>query len=498
MHIRTLSFAGLLAAACGLSAAAGADSGRPDDHRGERLVLGVNDSGLLGTFKVDGPLDKRNEFFKSLGSNGRSCATCHDAAQAMSFTPGHAQRLFERTRGADPLFAPVDGANCDDVSRSSRRGHSLILQRGLIRVANAVPANAEYSISVVKDPYGCALRLDPNSGLLTASVYRRPLPSANLSFLSAVMFDGRETLAPLNDAATLEANLRRNLLHQALDATLGHAQAAAPPSDAQLAAIVDFELGVYSGQMWDRAAGDLNGGGAQGGPLPLSRQLYYPGINDSLGGEPNGIPFTPASMALFGAWEQSRNRRGEGGRAVALADIAAGERLFNSLPMTISNVRGLNDNPALNKPTSFVGNCASCHDAPNVGHHSLPLPLDIGTSHVADAGLEIDPVVAAAVGQLSNPDLPVFLIDGCPNPFNPGQAESFYTTDPGRALITGKCADFNRLKGPILRGLAGRAPYFHNGAAANLMELVNFYDKRFSVGMTAEQKRQLVAFLNSL
>jgi cytochrome c peroxidase len=31
-------------------------------------------------------------------------------------------------------------------------------------------------------------------------------------------------------------------------------------------------------------------------------------------------------------------------------------------------------------------------------------------------------------------------------------------TDPGRALITGKWEDIGKFKGPILRGLAGRAP----------------------------------------
>jgi hypothetical protein len=73
--------------------------------------------------------------------------------------------------------------------------------------------------------------------------------------------------------------------------------------------------------------------------------------------------------------------------------------------MVISNVRGLNDNAALKSPTSFVGNCATCHDTPNIGNHSLPLPLDIGTGHLADANFESDPLISAAVGQLSMPGL---------------------------------------------------------------------------------------------
>jgi cytochrome c peroxidase len=54
------------------------------------------------------------------------------------------------------------------------------------------------------------------------------------------------------------------------------------------------------------------------------------------------------------------------------------------------------------------------------------------------------------------------------------------------------------VKGPILRGLAARAPYFHNGSAATLLDVVDFYDQRFGIGFTAQQKNDLVNFLNSL
>ena len=71
-------------------------------------------------------------------------------------------------------------------------------------------------------------------------------------------------------------------------------------------------------------------------------------------------------------------------------------------------------------------------------------------------------------------------------------------TDPGRALITGKWKDVGRFKGPVLRGLAGRAPYFHNGSAATLADTVNFYDQRFELHLTPQQKSDLVAFLRAL
>jgi cytochrome c peroxidase len=81
---------------------------------------------------------------------------------------------------------------------------------------------------------------------------------------------------------------------------------------------------------------------------------------------------------------------------------------------------------------------------------------------------------------------------------NKTTGETKTVTDPGRALITGRWQDVGRFKGPILRGVAGRAPYFHNGSAATLMDVVNFYDKRFNLALTEAQKSDLVAFLKTL
>jgi cytochrome c peroxidase len=46
--------------------------------------------------------------------------------------------------------------------------------------------------------------------------------------------------------------------------------------------------------------------------------------------------------------------------------------------------------------------------------------------------------------------------------------------------------------------LAARAPYFHNGSAARLEDVVNFYDLRFGIGLTNQQKEDLVNFLKTL
>ena len=61
------------------------------------------------------------------------------------------------------------------------------------------------------------------------------------------------------------------------------------------------------------------------------------------------------------------------------------------------------------------------------------------------------------------------------------------TTDPGRALISGLWKDVGRLKGPTLRGLPSRAPYFHNGSASSLSDVIDFYNTRFNIGFTAQE-----------
>jgi hypothetical protein len=468
----------------------------------------LDPTGLVSTYNTGGPIVENTVFFQSLGTNGRSCATCHIAGNGMGLSTQNIQQRFVMTRGRDPLFAAFDGANCPNTSSNEPATHSLLLKNGLIRIPIQLPATTQFTIRAAVDPYGCAVVTDPISGLQTVSVYRRPLPTTNLTFLSTIMFDGRETIAPLNNKQTFTANLVSDLMHQSIDATTGHAQATVPPTIDQQTAIVNFELGLFSAQLADGRAGMLTEDGALGGARKLSSANYYPGINDTLGADPTGAAFNPTGMTLFSSWENLKTANERNWAPVAARqDIAAGETLFNSRALTITNVRGLNDNPALAAAlgttvpiASFPGTCTTCHDTPNVGNHSLPLPLDIGTGH--DAAQESDTQIANGLAQLSFPRVPVYEIAGCPNPFavvgQPSEPYVIYTTDPGKGLVTGLCSDVNRIKGPVLRGLAARAPYFHNGAARDLSEVLNFYNQRFQMNLTDKEKKQLIAFLNSL
>src|SRR3984893_16618557 len=239
-------------------------------------------TGAVATFNTGGDINESNAFFQSLGTNGRSCSTCHQADQAFSISAKGVREVYERTHGEDPLFAAVDGANCPTNTSRSREAHSLLLERGLIRIGINMPVNPQFTIAVAHDPYGCALTNDPKTGLPVVSVYRRPLPTSNLRYLSAVMFDGRETLMALNNAKTVQNNMNFDLTDQATSAVLTHAQGVAPTA-AQLSEIVQFELGLSTAQIHDDGAGSLQTHGAGGGPAALSALSYYPGSNDALG-----------------------------------------------------------------------------------------------------------------------------------------------------------------------------------------------------------------------
>jgi cytochrome c peroxidase len=398
-------------------------------------------SGTLKTFSQS-TIDVSSPFFTKLGTNDRTCATCHDAGDGWSITPPHLQTRFQSTQGTDPVFRTIDGANCPsaDVSTVNARtaAYSLLLNKGLIRMTLPVPTNADFSIISVSDPYQC-----PETTASAPALYRRPLPSTNLKFLNGIMWDGREPDLP----------------SQALAAVKLHTQPASMPTDALLQQIVSLETSLFTAQLDDTLAGDLSSQAANGGPVFLSTQPFSLGIN-------SGSGFDPNVFNLYSNWISAT-----GTSAAAQQSIARGEMLFNSFPMRISGVPGFND---VQGQTVVNGTCSTCHNAPNVGSGSDPslAMMNIGTTSPST-------------------DLPSYVVlcnDGT----------QLATTDLGRALVTGKCADIGKFKVPGMRGLAARAPYFHNGSSATLMDVVNFYDQRFNMMFTDDEKADLVAFMDAL
>jgi len=451
----------VVAATAVLIATARASSTMPE-HAGQQLF--PNPGGVLATIGTDGA-DAENPFFQELGTNGRSCATCHRPAQAWTITPQELQDRFESTNGLDPIFRSNDGSNCEgaDVSTvgTRRRAFSLLLEKGLIRVGMDVPIGAEFSIVDVDDPYRCG------APLTSASMYRRPLPTTNLKFLSSVMWDGRQSKPGF---------VRDGLISQAVEAVTGHAQGA-PPTPAQVHAIVDFELGLFSTQVADSMAGSLTNGMAHNGPSTLAREPFCIGINDPL----DMLPLMPGAcgassgghdpfvFTLFRGWTNAGSAHQQA--------IARGEAIFNTRAFVIDNVPGLNGRPEdpVRRPI-LNGTCTICHDTPNAGNHSVPMALNIG---VSDASRR-------------TADLPLYTVR------RRATGETVQTTDPGRAMVTGKWNDIGKFKGPVLRGLAARPPYFHDGSAATLADVIRFYDTRFQARFTEQEKADLLAFLLAL
>jgi len=399
-----------------------------------------NQSGVARIYSAAGPVNISHPFGQSLGTNQRACIICHSPTDGMSITPSNVRARFDASGGLDPLFRTNDGSGSPDADVSTiearRAAYSLLLSRGLIRVEMTIPPGAEFMVESVDDPYGYATPA-------RLSLFRRPLPAANLAFLTTVMWDGRETF----DGESLRFALAR----QANNATLGHAQATQALGSAQQTAIVDLETTLFMAQTRDQKAGDLVTDGGSGGPEALAHQEFLPGINS--GPETSSVVFTLSFNwgPLFPTSAINDARQ----------SILIGQSIFNTLNLGASGLT-----------------CGSCHNVPNVGSNSTGMFFNTG--------------IANPLVRYRDPALPLYTLR-CLTTGNVVQV-----MDPGRALVTGRCDDIGRFKVPILRGLAARAPYFHDGSAATLRAVVQFYNDRFQAGWRTIQIDPLVAFLQAL
>jgi cytochrome c peroxidase len=427
-------------------------------------VLGV--ASTVSQSKID--LADDNPFFHDFGTNRRTCGTCHQEAMGWTITPG-----FARSRKpSDPLFV-FDGSDClpPGIANPDPAANSTeMLSKALVRIDIGIPPTADFVLVSAVDPLACPT--PPSAADLR--MYRRPLPAANSAFLSTVMWDGRENVNPPNNTSAL---IFANLEHQSNDATRGHAQGAADLSAADQSSIVNFETGLFHAQQRIGLL-DLGARGVNGGPRFLYTDVlpsFFIGINDVF-----SATFSPTIFTLYAAWEPGAHPGAPSHHAAA---IGRGEALFNERTFAIDNVRGINSaDPDDGDPLSgtFTGSCGTCHDTPNIGNHSVSLPIDIGIT------------TATPVGGLDVANLPTYTFEQL------GTGKRIRVTDPGRGLVSGKFKDIGKTKGPTLRALATRAPYFHNGAAKDLRAVVEFYDVRFNIGFTDAEKADLIAFLNAL
>jgi hypothetical protein len=468
-----------------------------------------NTHGQLGILNTSGAINtKGHPFFEPIGENGRACVSCHQPANAMSLSVAAIQERWKATRGKDPIFAPVDGMNCPDLPRGDPTSHSLLLERGLIRVflpwppkaADGTVVEPEFTIEVVRDPTGCntSVRYGLNSPAPTISVYRRPRPVANTKYLThhnfgVFAFVGKGPIATVRDPETglptsmnMMADARVSTLKaQAVSAAQSHLEFRGVPDEARLRGIVDFESQVFAAQANHRVAGDLM---EPSGPPGLGVRNVANGRPGVLGNNTTAWVFPvgdvwkklPPSSDSQGA---ERNRMRE--------SIARGHDVYMFRTFWIRDVMHLTT-VGLGNPTKRT--CSTCHGMHMTGMDVANGWMDLGTTNLPWATEEPQNPWTAR-----KPQMPLFKItcksDVAPHAF---LGRSIYTQDPGRALITGKCHDVGSIVMQQFRGLASRAPYFANGSAASLRELVDFYDRRFNIGFTDQERDDLINFLSAL
>jgi cytochrome c peroxidase len=418
------------------------------------------------------------------GGNGRSCATCHVPEDDFTLTPDHVARLLE-TDPDDPLFAAIDA---DDPAADPLTFEHL--KKGLVRVWLTLP-----DIMDVIDEAGAVVTPDDRRIFVWRSV-----PSiADVALTAPYQLDGR--------VATLE--------EQAQGAITGHSEAGAVGAD-QLARIAAFERGVFSSGLARQVADELARGVAPSdvsdvdAALPLSAQ------------EQRGRDLYEKTCAAC---------HGGASKAV-IVDRAIHDRSFPALRPDGTVQFQV---PATDPPTAVLA-AQPGNEFINIGSAMENFLVQIdATEHVSfTKGLAFpayrfrfysDAARSAVIAELPPalpPGDPFGGVDDDGNPITgPNFFPQLFTTDPGRAAITGNPHDFEAFDIPTLRGIARTAPYWHNNISATLEEVVDLYsDHLFSkypsftqpgekepdpdgdIGQeeafTLEQKRDLVAYLKRL
>lgn len=462
--------------------------------------------GAVGLYNEGGAFSTAGHpFFEPLGRNGRACVSCHQPADGMGLSLRSINDRWKVTGGKDPIFAVIDGSNCPSLPQGDPASHSLLLKRGLFRVflpwppkaANGTPIKSEFDIEVIRDPAGC--NLDPQYGLKSAnpmiSVYRRPRVVANMQYVlhrnfGIGAFVGKtgepaardpENGQPVNMNMMADAR-QPTLKTQAVEAAITHLQYNGVLNAGQLNRIQAFENQIYSAQVKSHGAGSLV---EPDGPSSFGPRNLAKGEKGVLGNNTTRWVFPVGD-----AWQA--RKPGESDDEFAMRQsILRGQKIFHFRTFWIRDSMYLN-NVGLGNPVKRT--CATCHGMHMTGMDTANGWMDIGTTNAPWAK-----EAPRNPWQTEDELMPLFKItchkDIAPHPY---LGRVIYTQDPGRALISGKCNDVGAIVMQQFRGLAAREPYFSNGSAANVRELIDYYDRRYNIQYSEQEKQDLEHFLESL
>ncbi|OJH33966.1 cytochrome c peroxidase [Cystobacter ferrugineus] len=376
-------------------------------------------------------------------SNGRSCATCHTLSEHTTLRPASVEARLAADPG-DPLFHRID-ADDPDAARPTYEH----LKKGLVRVVLPLPSNMD----VIDDAGNVITPADRK-----ISVWRGVPTIEDLAISGPYQLDGR--------AATLEEQAQAAILSH----SEGHEVGLAP-----LKQIADFERSVFSSPR-ARFVSELLKAGVPRDQIPSPEDFMLLTAQEQRGRE----VFELACAACHGGptTNQITNRAVHAALSAALKPD--GNILFTQVPGQ-GPVRVRVPRPG----NEFV----------NIGFGSLSYLGQIGqlplyTSSVElpryrfrfytdgtrqHAVTELPPIPVTASGEPFDPT-PALDENGLPI-VGPNGLPQWFTTDPGRALITGDPLDFEAFDVPPLRGIAGTAPYFHDNSHETLRDVVDGYSQ---------------------
>ena len=216
-------------------------------------------------------------------------------------------------------------------------------------------------------------------------------------------------------------------------------------------------MALSTAQDFDSVASSLEANTASGGPKALVDQPFFVGINDPLGLNPFNTPFNPVVFTLY---NDSWTNASSGNARAQRASIVRGQTLFNSRPINITGVGGLNDATGL---PVIKGTCGTCHDSPNAGNHSVSAPLNIGVSDVTSS-LDVKYLPVITLRQKKQGTM------SSPPPIRPG-------LDPGKMV---RYWQTERPSPKRIGGTGTRPQWFGGG----LKGVLDFYNIRFAMGLT--------------
>ncbi|WP_233576909.1 cytochrome-c peroxidase [Citreicoccus inhibens] len=448
--------------------------------------IGLISALALGGLAQAAPPNGKELFLKPFpGTNGRSCATCHVLEEETVLTPQHVEALWAQSP-TDPLFNRLDA---DDPSAAILTYSHL--KKGLVRVTLPVPANMD-----VIDAAGNVIT--PANRKI--SVWRGVPSVRDTAILGPYQYDGREA----------------SLQSQAQSAILSHSEGSLV-SPEELDAIAIAERDDFTS---DRArfVSNLFDWGVPLAFIPDPERFMWLTPQEQRGRD----VYTTACEGCHGGSTKNRIVNRAVHDAAFLALKPNGTVIFTVDPQkgpVLQRVPRPNDE-FLNVGFTFLSYLGQVGQLP-MYNSDVQLPryrfrfyTDGTRQH---AVTELPPVPVTVSGDPLDPrsalDSNGFPIVG------PNGAPQLFTTDPGRALITGDPADFEAFDIPSLRGVAKTAPYFHDNSNATLVDVVNTYSRLilpflpdmhlpavhppedaqgFPESLTPAQKQDLLAFLNRL